>query len=445
MTRPPASGARALPIPSGRCTRFARLGTLATGIAGSAAVQAAGALGRGTRPELRDLLITPRNLTRLTEELARMRGAAMKIGQLLSMDAGEVLPPDLAEILARLRNDAHFMPPKQLKQVLTANWGADWLGRVERFDVRPVAAASIGQVHRARLKDGRDVAVKVQYPGVARSIDSDVANVGALVRLSGLLPKGFDLAPYLAEARAQLHEETDYLREGAHLAAFGKRLAEDPRFVLPAFHADWSTPAILTMSYIEGRPIEDAADLPQEDRDRIAADLFGLFFRELFEWHEMQSDPNFANYRFEPGTGRIVLLDFGATRGIAPALVAQYRDLLAAGLAADGDRVARIAAEIGFVTGTDRPDHRARILAMIETVFAALRAAPVFDFADRTLSQDMQAQGEALARAGYVPPPLPMDVLYLQRKLGGLVLLAGRLKARVPLQALLAPYLPPSS
>lgn len=437
MTDRMTDTARPVRVPSGRFTRSARLAALAGGIAGAAALRGArGAVG-GNRPEWRDLLITPANLQRLTGELAHMRGAAMKVGQLLSMDAGEVLPPELSGILSRLRDDAHFMPPRQLKQVLNANWGASWLQAVDSFDVRPVAAASIGQVHRLRLRDGRDLAVKVQYPGIARSIDSDVANVGTLVRLSGLLPGDFDLAPYLEEARALLHEETDYLREGRNLQGFKARLADDDRFVLPDYHVDWSTGQVLAMSFMQGDPIETVETLDAPARDRIATDLVDLMLRELFEFGEMQSDPNFANFRFDPESRRIVLLDFGATRRFDTKLVGQYRDLLSAGMAGDGTALQRAATSIGFLQPDGNRAHQRRLIDMIETVFAAIRAAPNFDFADTDLSRRLQAEGMALAGDGFVPPPLPMDVLYLQRKFGGLFLLANRLKARVPVAALI--------
>jgi len=430
-----------VPVPSGRALRLARLGSLATGVFGSVAFNGAREVARGRRPGLRDLVMTPANLHRVTNELAQMRGAAMKIGQLISMDAGEVLPTELAEILGRLRSDAHFMPPRQLKEVLNANWGKDWLREFERFDVRPIAAASIGQVHRAKLRDGRELAIKVQYPGVARSIGSDVANVGALLRLSGLLPQGFDPAPYLDEARAQLAEETDYLREGRHLEGFRARLADAPEFEVPAFQEDWSTGEVLAMSFAEGRPIEEAAGESQEARNRIASLLIDLSLRELFIFGEVQSDPNFANYLDQRGTGRIVLLDFGATRVIEPGLAALYRQLLAAGLQGDRDALHDAATGIGFLSPAIAPRHRARIEGMMEMAFAAIRETEVWDFADLTLSRRMQAEGLALAEDGFVPPPVPMDVLYLQRKFGGLFLLASRLGARLPLRELLAPYL----
>ena len=210
------NGARAIAVPSGRAARLTRLGTMTASVAGSMAVNGVTQLGKGQRPSWRELLLTPRNLHKITNQLAQMRGAAMKIGQLVSMDTGEMLPAELAQIMARLRADADYMPPAQLKQVLNAQWPQNWLSQFAKFDVRPIAAASIGQVHRARLKDGRDIAIKVQYPGIAESIESDVANVGTLMKMSGLLPKGFELKPYLHEAAQQLHEETDYAREGAH-------------------------------------------------------------------------------------------------------------------------------------------------------------------------------------------------------------------------------------
>ncbi|MFK7869453.1 MAG: ABC1 kinase family protein [Roseobacter sp.] len=414
---------------------------MTSGVAGNMVAEGAVRLSRGERPSMRSLLLTPQNVTRITEKLAQMRGAAMKIGQLVSMDTGEMLPPELAEIMARLRDDAHFMPPKQLKTVLAENWPADWQRSFARFDTRPIAAASIGQVHRARLKDGRDVAIKVQYPGVARSIDSDVANVGALIRMSGLLPKGFDLAPYLEEARKQLHEETDYALEAEHLSRFNTLLAGEQDFLVPEFIQDWSTGSILTMSYLDGQPIEAAEAQPQDVRDKIARDLIDLLLRELFEFGVMQTDPNFANYRFDPTSGRIILLDFGATREIAPQLVTHYRHLLAAGIAGDGPAMARAARDIGFLSDDIADHHRDQILGMMSLAFGELGGAEVIAFGETQVPAQMQERGMALAESGFIPPPVPMDVLYLQRKFAGIFLLGARLRARVPVRSLLAPHL----
>ena len=437
MKRPPSETR----VPSGRLSRLTRLGAMTTGILGAAAAEGTRQFARGERPEWRGLLLTPANATRLTAQLSRMRGAAMKMGQLLSMEAGEFLAPELSDILARLRDDGHVMPGGQLKQVLAANWGADFLKRFEKFDVRPIAAASIGQVHRAQTKDGRDLAIKVQYPGVRRAIDSDLANVAALLRMSGLVPRGLDLGPFLDEARTQLHEEADYRREGRYLSAFYDLLADQSHFAVPRLHDDLTTTDILAMDYLPGDPIEDLAEADQASRDRAVIRLLELVLQELFDFRLMQTDPNFANYRVQRDTGRIVLLDFGATREIAPETAAQFRRLLHAALGRDRETLRTAARDIGYISETTAPHHEALLLEMMEMAFAPLNVPGMFDFGTATLVRDLREKGAAFAADrsfADVPPP---ETLFLHRKIGGLYLLAARLRARVDMPRLLAHYL----
>ena len=185
MTTPSTKAGTA--VTSSRISRLARLGSLASGVAGGMLAEGLRQLAQGRRPSVGELLLTPANARRVADQLAQLRGAAMKVGQLLSMDAGDLLPPELSQILARLRADAQPMPMSQLVTVLEANWGKDWTQHFSRFSFTPMAAASIGQVHAAEALDGRRLAIKVQYPGIARSIASDVDNVATLLRISGLL------------------------------------------------------------------------------------------------------------------------------------------------------------------------------------------------------------------------------------------------------------------
>jgi len=156
-------------VPSGRLSRFAKLGSLATGVAGGMLAEGARQIAKGNRPKARDMLLTPGNAKRITDQLAQLRGAAMKVGQLMSMDTGDLLPPEMTEVLARLRSDAKSMPLSQLNKVLEDNWGKSWNLKFKQFSFEPVAAASIGQVHSAHTKDGRHLALKIQYPGVRES------------------------------------------------------------------------------------------------------------------------------------------------------------------------------------------------------------------------------------------------------------------------------------
>ncbi|MEM0950257.1 MAG: AarF/ABC1/UbiB kinase family protein [Pseudomonadota bacterium] len=428
-------------VPSGRLTRLARLGGMASGIAGSMALEGARQFGRGARPEARDLLLTPANVTRLTEELARMRGAAMKLGQLVSMDAGDVLPPELATIMARLREAAEPMPPRQLRRVLDAAWGTNWLPSFAHFDPRPIAAASIGQVHRAKTRDGHDLAIKVQYPGVAASIDSDVANLGVLIRMSGLLPKGLALAPLLEEVRRQLHEEADYRREAEMLSRFGAFVAGDPNYHVPRPFPKLSTDTVLAMEYVPGLPIEDAATLPQARRNQIMTKLADLFLREVFQYGLIQSDPNFANYRFDPETDKLVLLDFGAARTVPGDIAQGYRTLLVSGLSGNKAGMEGAAIALGFFAEDTMTRHKRIVLDMVRTVFDALTIGASFDFGDTALTDRLRAQGMVLAaERDFVHVP-PVDTLFLQRKVGGLFLLGARLRAHVPISDLLERHL----
>ena len=432
---------RSISVPARRIERLGKLGSLTAGVASSMALNGVKQLAQGKRPSLRNLLLTPSNVKRVSDQLAQMRGAAMKIGQLMSMDAGDVLPPELSQILVRLRDNAHPMPPAQLKRVLNAEWPAQWLRSFHKFDVQPIAAASIGQVHRGQLTDGRDLAIKVQYPGVAKSIDSDVANVGVLMRMSGLLPKGFELASYLEEGRKQLHEETNYNREATQLKRFGDLLADKTQFVVPEIHGDWSTANILTMTYVAGVPIESVAEETQEIRDQVAKDLIDLTIHELFSFGVMQTDPNFANYLYQPDNQRIALLDFGATHKISPPLVQIYHQLMLAGLSGDDVALEETIEGIGFIDENTKDSQRKQIVHMVKLVFDTLQNNRYLDFADTKLATHLQDAAIALAKDGFLPPRLPIDVLLLQRKFGGMFLLAAKLAARVDVVSLLADYL----
>ena len=424
------------PVPSSRLGRLARLGSMATGVAGNMLMAGARQLAQGKRPNLSDLLLTPANALRITHQLAQMRGAAMKVGQLISMDAGDLLPPEMAAILARLRSDAHAMPQRQVQAVLTANWGAQWQQRFEPFSFTPIAAASIGQVHRAKAKDGRDLAIKIQYPGVRKSISSDVNNVASLLRLSGLLPKTLDIAPLLLEAKRQLREEADYQAEGAHLQRFAELLAGAPEFVVPALHADLTTKNVLAMSFVAGVPVESMVNAPQVERDRIVSLLVSLLFRELFEFGLMQTDPNFANYRYDPESRQLILLDFGATRSFAPAFGQAYRQLMAAAMVGDRAAMTQAAMAIGYFDDRAQAKHQTAVLDMMQMALEPLSHKGDFDFGTTDMVQRLREAGMALGldRDFWHIPPI--DTLFLHRKLGGLYLLAARLKARVNVRQL---------
>ncbi len=436
MSEDRSSGGRA--VPRGRIARLGTFGRLAGGVAGGMLAEGARRLASGERPRMSDLILTPANAARLADRLAHLRGAAMKLGQMISMDAGDILPAELSTILARLRDQAQRMPPAQLDRVLKQEWGTDWRRRFRLFDATPVAAASIGQVHRATLPDGRTLAIKVQYPGVADSIDTDVDNVATLLRISNLLPATINLGPLLAEAKRQLAEETDYLREGAELSRFGTLLACDERYVVPELEEGLTTRRVLAMSFVEGKPIETLVGAPQADRDAVMTALIELVLRELFDFGRMQTDPNFANYRWQAETGKLVLLDFGATRAVPSATADAYRTLIEAGLARELDRVRDTAVATGFLGQQAVAAYRSSVDRIVAAVDEAMNRPGPFDFADRTFVPVVREEGRTLLgdRAAWHVPPT--DTLFVQRKVSGTALLAARLKARVMVRELAA-------
>jgi predicted unusual protein kinase regulating ubiquinone biosynthesis (AarF/ABC1/UbiB family) len=432
-------------VPAGRVERMARLGWLAAELAAGGLYEGARrALGAGAAAaETASALLSPANAQRLARRLSQMRGAAMKLGQLLSLESADILPREFADALATLRASADTMPVAQLRRVLGREYGKGWEARFARFDLEPIAAASIGQVHAATAADGRELALKIQYPGVARSIDSDVDNVATLLHASRILPVEIDVSGIVAEAKRQLRQEADYLAEAANLRRFAALVADDPGLQVPRVHDDLTTRRVLAMDFARGVPIEDLRDpaVPQARRDEVGRRLQRLMFREIFEFRFVQTDPNFANYLVEPGTDRLLLLDFGSTREYEAGLVAHYADLCRGVMRGDRAAVRDAAIAIGYLR---RDDPEERLRAAVDLMFLVceplVHEGP-YDFAHTTLAARARDAGMDLAfKKGFLRAP-PAETVFLHRKLVGTFLLSGRIRARVDVRALLEPLL----
>jgi predicted unusual protein kinase regulating ubiquinone biosynthesis (AarF/ABC1/UbiB family) len=432
---------KASPIPSSAGSRLLRFGQLAGGLAAGMVAEGARRLATGRMPAPGDLLLTPGNAARLAERLSELRGAAMKVGQLLSMEAGDLVPRELSDLLARLRDDAHQMPLGQVAGVLERAWGEDWPKRFERFHFQPLAAASIGQVHDALTRDGRRLAIKIQYPGVRTSIDSDVDQVARLLSLVRAVPGDADLAPLLAEGKRQLHGEADYLQEARLLEDYRGHLGDHPLFVLPQVVHDWTTREVLTMSYVPGDSLEILEGEPHRTRNRMATELLALTIRELFDWGLVQTDPNFANFRYDREKDRVGLLDFGAVRRYPRERSEVLQRLLTAGVRRDRAAIVRAASDAGYLRPQDPMIYRQAVVSLLLDATEPARCRGEYDFATSDLAGRMTQKVMAVrfeARCWSLPPP---DLLFLHRKLGGLYMLCSRLGAQIPVRDLLEPYL----
>ena len=424
-------------VPAGRIERLARFGWLAGEVA-------LGAVAEGVRRVVgsqaaESLMLTQANAQRLAKRLSRLRGAAMKVGQMLSLQGADLLPPEFTQALAVLRAEADAMPHSQLRRMLGQAYGTGWERRLPDFDMIPIAAASIGEVHRATADDDRQLALKIQYPGVARSIDNDVQNVATVLRLTRLLPRDADFSELLAEAKRQLRRETDYFVEAEFQRRYRALVADEPGFVVPRVHQDFTTARILAMDYIDGLPLETLCEdsYPQALRDRIGTLLYRLVLRELCEFHFVQSDPNFANYLFLPASEQIALLDFGGSRDVPPRFAHGYARAFEAG--ADGDRNALREAleDIGFLTASASDQLRAAFVDLFFIGCEPFRHRGAYDFAASKIPVRAREVGAELAfhSGGFrVPPP---DAVFLNRKLAGTFLLCARLRARIDVRALL--------
>ncbi len=220
------------------------------------------------------------------------------------------------------------------------------------------------------------------------------------------------------------------------MTRYGRLLADAPQFVVPTLDAEFTTARVLAMSFVEGVPVETLVDAPQETRDGVMHALVDLVLRECFEFGMMQTDPNFANYRYQPESGRLVLLDFGAAQPVRAATAGNYRALLLAGLSGDHAAIKAAAVGAGILTEDMTARHGAALDRMIDVVVARLNQPGPLDFGDRAFVGQLREDGTAVAndRAAWHLPPA--DMLFVQRKISGTALLAARLKARVDVRAL---------
>lgn len=428
-------------LPSGRAARLSQFGGLLSNIVANMAVDGVKELSRGNIPGLKDLLLTKKNISHLSERLAKLRGAAMKMGQLLSMDAGELLPPELNELLSVLRDNAYTLPEEQFNAALIEYLGKDWQSRFQSFNHNPFAAASIGQVHEAIALDGQKLAVKIQYPGVSKSIHSDVDNMGSLMKMSGLIPKNIDMTRLLLEVKMQLIRESDYSLETRYLQRYTAHLNSLEFFIIPNVIESLCNEKVITMTHIEGEDIESIATLPEPLKNQLCEELVRLLFREMFEFKLMQTDPNFANYLYQPYEQKIVLLDFGATRDVDSDLSESYLNIVKLVLDNDFGSVLEEATKIGFYVPKPSDSFKSEMLKTIEIAAQPMQFDGVYDFANSDVL--LKLRDRALKHAShkeYFGTP-PGDSVFIHRKIAGMYLLLCRVNAKLNLRKIITEFL----
>jgi predicted unusual protein kinase regulating ubiquinone biosynthesis (AarF/ABC1/UbiB family) len=381
----------------------------------------------------------------LTRELGQLKGSLMKVGQMLSMYGEHFLPPEVNALLKSLQNQSPPLAWPQIEKALKRQFTAEQLAALE-IDTVPIASASLGQVHAATVKaTGRKLALKIQYPGVDQAIEGDLKALRSLLSISKLIPKGPAFDELFVEVRQMLHQEVDYVRELELTQEFRALLAGDDRYVVPEVFPEFSNGRVLATSFEAGIPVDspEVLALSQGRRDGIARAALELYFRELFVFGMMQTDPHFGNYRVRLGEGgapdRLVCLDFGAVRKFPQTFRKPYYRMVRGAYAGDRSELWDGARALGFIQEGDSPellDTFATLCMLICEPFAT----QAYDWAKSDLPNRVAAQGAHMAFAFKLRPP-PREIVFLDRKMGGIYVFLSVLGAKFDAKASLEKFL----
>ncbi|KAK4533835.1 hypothetical protein CCYA_CCYA19G4717 [Cyanidiococcus yangmingshanensis] len=431
-------------VPATPFERMLGFGNLALGIVWNAAKSSVWSNTSTDRGSGLDRYLSPENADRIARTLCRMRGAALKLGQMLSMQDERTVPPILLQALERVRQGADFMPRRQLERVLRSEWGSNWPERIHSFEFEPVAAASIGQVHRATiLEQGAQIpiAVKVQYPGVAASIESDLKNLKRLLTFTDLIPRGLYLDEAIRVAREELLRECDYVLEAANQERFAAKFQgfDQGHVNIPKVIPSLSTRNILSSEWVDGVPLDRLVGLgvSAAQRNILASRMLRLTLHELFVERFMQTDPNFSNFLYQIEQDRLHLLDFGAARSYPKAFVDTYLRLVMACANRNRAEILEYSRKLGFLTGEESKlmlDAHCEAAFVVGEPFSASYAKG-YNFAAGDIAVRAARFGQVMLQHRLCPPP--REAYSLHRRLSGAFLTCMRLQAHIPCRVLL--------
>ena len=339
-------------IPTSRVGRTARVGRLAAGQAVRQAGTRAANVARSK--EGRQSALERRQIEaaeQIVAALGTMKGAAMKVGQVLSfLDIGlvpEEYRDEFQRKLGALRDAAPTVTFKDMRKVIEQELDAPLDEEFDDFDEQPIAAASIGQVYKARLRDGGSVAVKVQYPGVAQAVRADMQNLGLILRLAKRIAPGMDPKAIGEEIRNRIEEELDYELEAQNQRALARLFRGHPFIVVPDVVTSLSRERVLVSEFVQGKGFEELKGLPQDERDRVGEILFRFYFGCLYRHHQFSGDPHPGNSMLLED-GRMAFLDFGLFKRMPPGTVELEMQVARATIEGDTETIMRLGTESGF-------------------------------------------------------------------------------------------------
>ncbi len=394
-----------------------------------------------------------------TKEFGELKGSLMKAGQMLSMYGEYFFPPQANQILKTLQSDSPAIEWPVMRSYLEKYFTDEQIDSLE-IDPEPIGTASMGQVHKARIKaTNQFIALKIQYPDVDKAIDSDVAALKTLLKVSKILPDGIDLTAVFEEIKIMLRQELDYVQEAELTRKYYNQLLNDSRYVVPQVIESFSNKKVLATEYIEGlradHPMVQA--LSQQRLNQLSENFLSLYFNEIFDWNLVQTDPHLGNYKIQidpHGKDRLVLLDFGASRVFSTDFIRSYRNMIRGSVLNDETLFLQASRELGFVKDSDSIEYiRAYTEFCYETVEPfwthddprnkQKKIAPdgtypwkQSDLPGRVVKKAMQFKNFDLRTP-------PREIIFLDRKTGGVFIFLSVLKAEINARKIIEPYLRP--
>ena len=372
----------------------------------------------------------------LVEELGKLKGTAMKVGQTLSIYGEHLLPKEVNELLKSLQQDSPPLAWENIRKVLVSELGEEKLALLE-IETVPVASASIGQVHRAKIKaTGQDLALKIQYPGVAEAVDTDLKLLKFILNMSELVPRGPRFDQIFTEIREMFLQEINYTIEFKHAQNFRQRLQDDPRFIVPGVHQEFSTRRVIAYDFIEGsRPDSpEVQALPLERRNRLGLAFLDLYLRELLEFREMQTDPHLGNYRIQiddAGNDKLVLFDFGAVREVPENFLRSYFSVMEGGITGNSRLIEKGGRNLGLLQPEDSlelVDDYIKLAVLIIEPFE--EKAGDYDWGQSDLPKRVATAATKIATSYQLRAP-PRELIFLDRKLGGVFIFMSVMKCQL--------------
>ncbi len=392
-----------------------------------------------------------------TKEVGELKGSIMKAGQMLSMYGEHFLPPEVNSFLRSLHQDSVALEWKAIEKILKQELGTEKLSLLE-VETEALACASLGQVHKAKIKStGEAIVLKIQYPNVDKAIESDLKSIRSFLSLVKLLPNNKNLDPLFEEIRNMLVQETDYIQEAKSTEFFKAKLADDPRFIVPKVISEFSNKKILATSFEQGLRIDDPViqSLSLERRNHLAATFLDLYFKELFLWKIMQTDPHFGNYRIRihpEGKDQIVLFDFGATRAYTENFLDTYYSMIKASFSNDRAQLYEAAKKLNFINEKDSDELINSFADFCMTTLEPFLSPDdprnngkvlsdgSYDWKNTDLPQRLSQQVFSMIRNQTWRTP-PQEIIFLDRKTGGVFIFLSQLRARFKARDLLLKYL----